>query len=812
MTSPATIYHTAAHLARALGRQRQALARALAAVPADGRMMVNGALVNAWSFAALPADLKAEIGRDAQRLGFRDAQSLLEATGWPQSATPAVPLADVAQGALAKAVKLQRALARTLAAQNDSSLSAPALEEMGLADYAREFGHAITGRHLRRLVNRTMDRARAACVQTFDRLDLFLPENPARKLAPKAAPVLAREAEFHALHEAMAAFKNPAAPSAAEKSFLWLAAFEAYEEKLAEGRAPKKLKRSLLQFLERNAPFLVAADSLAVGNSLRVNFQRKYARWLKEDHHAKSLADRRNEKSGRWRAPELSQADRDKLIAHAVFNCGGRAAQAWRELVDRKELSADILGYYLGNPARKSYVPKQVLESIKHEIASMDDLHHGPRQARLNGPHISRDWSSVHSQDFMQADDFTFPIYYRAPDDNGGWAYMRGQTLLMIDVRSTRILGFVLISERNYTARAIRALITKVCDEHGLPRRGFYFENGIWRKAKILTGAAGAPPLSWGETEMGLREFGLKFVHSQLPRSKPVERVGGLLQDLMEGLPGYVGRNEMTEKFERVQKLKRDAERGDPDAAARFMDEDQWSGQLFTLCQRYNAAARDGKMTDGLSPDETFNRCHNPADPPVKFSAHCRYLLAHHKRPVKVTGKGILIEKAYYYGKEIEAMKGQTLLAWIDPETPDFITVTDMNRRNAVCVPRAKDVPAMEAPAEALAAAYGQIADFQGYTKSRYRILKASRVVTFRPMMADRETVELGAQIGQQRAALETAQREGQKQETKGRQAASRLGIAMTREKLRRPETAAALEALNELLESETDPTEGKQP
>ena len=60
--------------------------------------------------------------------------------------------------------------------------------------------------------------------------------------------------------------------------------------------------------------------------------------------------------------------------------------------------------------------------------------------------------------------------------------------------------------------------------------------------------------MSWGETELGLREFGVRFKHSRLPRSKPVERVIGALQNLMEGLPGYVGRNEMVEKFERVDR------------------------------------------------------------------------------------------------------------------------------------------------------------------------------------------------------------------------------------------------------------------
>lgn len=798
-------YYTAAQIALALGGHSRAVRRELANVQADGCRVINGKPAAAWSFAALPIAVQTELETTARQLGFRNAETLLARPVREWQAP--CPLAEVEQRCLDRAVKLQRALARILERQGDVTLSATELENIGLQDYGREFGHIITARAMRSLVKRTLDRDNGA--EDWARLEIYLPETPARKAATPPVTSLVIESEFHSLRQAIATFTNPAAPSAKEKALLWLLAFESYEEKLAEGKAPKRLKRALLTFLERNAPFLVASDSAAVGNAIRVNFQRKYDRWVSEDRHAKALADGRAENSGRWRAPELSETDRDKLIARAVFDCGGRVAQAWRELAERRELSEDILSYYLSNPARKSYVPDRIAESVKYEVAALCDIHHGPRQAKLNGPHISRDWSSVHSLDWLQADDFTFPIYFKAEDAQTGTVYMRGQVLLMIDLRSTRILGYVLLSERNYTARAIRTLITKVCDEYGLPRRGFYFENGIWRKAKMITGTTNPDAMSLGEAELGLREFGLKFIHAQLPRAKPVERIGGLLQDLMEGLPGYVGRNEMTEKFERVQKLLREARKGDATAAAQFMNEDQWSEQLAQLCERYNATVQNGKMNDDVSPNATFEQCRKLDDPPIKFTASCRYLLAHHKRPAKVMAKGILIDGAYYYGKEIETLKGQTVLAWIDPEAADFITVTNMNRENAVCVPRAQDVPAMDAPPEVLASALAQIGDFQGYTKARYRILKAIRPITFRPMIADREAVELGAQIGQQRAAIETEQREQQQAETKGRTLSRKLKMAIPQDKLRRAETAPALQRLTELLASDDTETQG---
>ena len=70
---------------------------------------------------------------------------------------------------------------------------------------------------------------------------------------------------------------------------------------------------------------------------------------------------------------------------------------------------------------------------------------------------------------------------------------MRGQFLPMIDVRSLRVLGFGLRPEKSYNAAMIRTLITWVCDEHGLPRKGFYFERGIFGPARVCSKAMPVP-------------------------------------------------------------------------------------------------------------------------------------------------------------------------------------------------------------------------------------------------------------------------------------------------------------------------------
>jgi hypothetical protein len=255
----------------------------------------------------------------------------------------------------------------------------------------------------------------------------------------------------------------------------------------------------------------------------------------------------------------------------------------------------------------------------------------------------------------------------------------------------------------------------------------------------------------------------------------------GAMQNLMEGIPGYIGRNEQIEKFERMQKLKLEAERGNASALESFMDEDQWADALEVICDRYNAARQDGKMTGGLSPDEAFECFADKSTPPIKFSPECRYLLAHHRRPSRVGRNGITLrfgrEVFNYRNENTGRLRGHTVLTWFDPENPEILTVTDGQRKNAFCVARSQDVPAMEAPTEILAQETSRIAEHQAYAKARYRILKPKHAMSVRRMIADRQTIELGEQIGKQREAIESTQREAGSRIRKVHRLARELGL-----------------------------------
>ncbi|HZV36574.1 MAG TPA: hypothetical protein VFB72_18495, partial [Verrucomicrobiae bacterium] len=95
-----TQHFTAAQIARALGRKRQAIARALADVRADGNVIVSGQTASAWSFCALPVAMQRQLEQTAERRGYRNPEALL-ADDAPQlgarSACPIIALETQSQ-------------------------------------------------------------------------------------------------------------------------------------------------------------------------------------------------------------------------------------------------------------------------------------------------------------------------------------------------------------------------------------------------------------------------------------------------------------------------------------------------------------------------------------------------------------------------------------------------------------------------------------------------------------------------------------------------------------------------------------------
>jgi hypothetical protein len=749
---------TAAEIAIALGAQRQAIQRALAMSPEAGTRIVRGNEAATWAVDSLPAAIRSKLDRRAKAKGYLSAEHLL--SGPPRRFEARVPINQLCEQVQQRAMKLRDALALPLAEQGGGRKGA-ALAEIGLREYRRAFGFEIEDRHWRRLLSRTVERD--AGDEQWARLELYVDE---RLRAPKptshtkglSEKKLGLEAENILLAYA-GQVRTASSPTAQEKALLWQCAFEQSAELAQNGIKARDARLAMRRALWKCGVTL-AKNEVSMGQLWRV----KEEAWRAAGSSISALKDRRSETSGNHRMPELTKRDIDLITAQAIRR-GGRVSQAWREALETGELSPEVRSHYDGAyHASKSYVPRKIRDLITPDVRALHDIHHGPRRAELNGAYISRDWSGVSAGDWYCADDVTQNSYYYAPDEHGRLSLMRGQLLLMIDCRSTCILAFAFLDQRNYTAHAIRTLITHTADTHGLPRQGFYLERGIWATSRLLKGDSqiSNEDLTWTESEGGLRELGLKFRHSKLPRSKPVERVIGALQNLLDGEPGDSGRDEVKQGFERMRERKRLVEAGHAPAEKFFYSYEQLTNRIAQMCDGYNADRNDGKMTGARTPIDAWQRYQSV--PLVRLPAEARYLLAHHKRPLYVGRNGITLhfgkQTFNYRNEQTGRLIGRKVLAWFNPESSEILAVTDMNRENCFTIERNEDVPAMNASPEELNAAMASRDAHNGYLKHRYRTLARLPNLNFRPTLIDAETGNLGRTIEKQKGDLTTKRKE----------------------------------------------------
>ncbi len=410
--------------------------------------------------------LREELDAEAPRQNCRDRKELLVAQLNPllrKAWQPKIPLNEVSDDCRRKAVKLQRALLPSLERYERGEMAGAELEQLGRADYAREFGHEIADRTWRFVFQRT--RARARNADDFLNVALFLDDNCARKREmPKA---LSFDESFGPLHRLITGFSDPTAPTSTEGEALWFAACKLFLAH-AGTSGERKLKRALLDFLWQFAPSLATS-----AEALRVNSGRKFDRFGEKQAHPLALKDGRESKRGEDRAPAFSQADLDQILTHSLFNCGARLAQGVRELRELGEQSglSREMRKYLGHefngtaPQSKSYVPHRLREALRHDLEVLKPYRIGARAADAASAWVKRDWSGVPSMYAPTMDDVTMPIYAWHHDKTGKCILTRGQCILAVDCRSLKVLGFSLQPDRNYNAAVIRSLITTVCSE-----------------------------------------------------------------------------------------------------------------------------------------------------------------------------------------------------------------------------------------------------------------------------------------------------------------------------------------------------------
>ena len=779
----------AQRIAQALGLSKRAVTKRLADIQAEIEM-VKGQPAKAWKLSNLPLEWQEKCADLARRMGCRGAEHLLSVSNalWQ----PEIPLAQCAAEAVAKAAKLQNALAVPITRRNDTSLSATEFEALGLREYQAVFGYTISARHWREVLDRTL--ARDAGREDWSRLEIYLEEKPARAFTlPKQGP---DDVTAH-LQDVVMSFGDPAAPSEDEIRLLWHEAFTLHQSLIEQGGDEKRIRKAILKYL-LSRPYSLAKNIA----SLRKIFARNLRSWMDNTGNPEALRDGRKSKQ----SFALSQSDLDTLTTRAL-QCGGRVSQAYRECRQQGMLSAALMAAHPAN-ASKSYVPSFIRAKLGPEVKRLMPYHRGPREHILNGPSLHRDPESLFFGDIYQADDTTPPIRWVDLTDPARPRVVRGQLLVMIDVATTKILSTVLIPAAQYSAKHILLLMQKTCKVWGLPRVAWHFENGLWKRAKLVKGTTTA--LSEGELRLGFKaEFGVDFVHARLPRAKRVEKVIGLIQNHMERLTGYIGRDERYDRFERTQKhLQRTESVNDQPSSPDefFMTYDEWCNELDQIVSRYNREPQEGDVLKGMSPNEAAHARENRRNPQIVFDSRCDHLLMHYKSVRMVSSKGIEITRdkaTYSYCSGITgALVGEQVLVWENLEDRSYIIITDLDKKNPITIPAQALVKYHDESPEVLARENAKINGHLSYARDRYQVVKPDRLRPFRQNVISPDVVATGEEMARQREEVKTKQETEAKHLAKAQKHARQADVDVV---LTNPaRQGAALETLARLKQKHT--------
>lgn len=770
MPKPQSIF-TAAQIAAALGIKRQAVQWHLRDVPQAGMRIVAGNEAAAWTVDQLPVSLRERLATMATQQRCRSVEALLSITR--QQWQPAIPLDKISDSHVQAAIKLRDALQPWLIQQHSQVLTAVEMEARGVEDYRRTFGSRITARYWRELFMRTIRRDNGA--EDWNRLEIYLPDRLKQKDAPAVMVAKALADDFAELGGFITACTNPHSPNDTEAAGIWTLALEKFTALVNSGEPEKSASRRVRQFLFARAPFLAPSR-----DALWIAWKRKLETLQKANGDVKALRDGRAENGSQFTLPE---ADRDLLIHRAVFYYRGDIAPAWRDLL-RKGFSTAVVDRYAGRAERKSHVPASVMESITSEVEMLTVMHRGSRAFDSIKGFVTRSYEGISSLQCISGDDFTLNTYFYVPDGKGWFDLTRGQVILFIDFRSLRILGWALEPRKSYSSLTIRSLCTHVFGAYGVPQI-LYFERGIWKSATLLKGKT--DPFSFTEISQGLREFGVEFIHAIRPRTKVVERIGGMFQDIAEAEPGYCGRDERRDAPESLRKQMAQVAARKIHPSKYFYSLDQWNQRISELVEQYNTEAQQGHILAGMSPDQAFETHISHTNPPKQFFAGLRYLLAHDKRLAPVTTNGVTIQvgkqKFNYRGQEIAHLVGREVLAWFDPENPESIVVTDTDRTNPICVALSQNPNALEsliAPdSGTLGRELSRIEGQASYMKTRFNVVKAKFPLPARMLLGAAQKLDLGEEIAAQKSELSEKATRRSRQRNQALQFAERTGIAV---------------------------------
>lgn len=646
----------------------------------SAEIYVKGQLTYAWRLADLSREKYNKLEKRAKSRGYRNLAQMMSGNVKSWEPKRQVPDAEKSLAGLYRDV-----LAPILRMFCRTSTKAELIRKAKRAGKTCECFSSLSAKVVRRLIEAAI--ARDSGDEKWDRWELYL----APRFDFGAAHTRIRGQRSSSHDDSIAAVDlNDAISSAGEyptqwqRNAIWHSAFCA----LAAGMTKRAIIEKLLEtnyFAQRYA-------------SVEHSFNLKHRRWTDKGGKPETLIDQRKTNHGKTLAvlTPAQQAHVHKLVLATDPNDGTRVSVSMAlRMFAQSDQCPDELAAVINKKRSSKHIITPTLKRQARITAETKMLHRGNKTFSLGAYSQPRKLTWIDAGgierpilggDIFEADDMTpnQPWYVEWNDPNDpcsvkyGVRLLRGQLLMMIDVGSQRILGFLLLArpKDSYRAEDIWSWFGQVFADVGLPRVGIRLERGIW-EAKAIHGLP-VIDSTWDNKRRigGLAALGVRAITSYSPKTKSIESLFNQLQKVLGVLGVQVGRKRG--EFEKPTRDYLACRAGNKHPAdCGFLHADEIARRVANACMFLNGDCREGEVYRGI-PDELWKR-HVSSGSPLRSvaSAHA-WVFMPYKRELTI-GNGMVRarfaehECSYYFTHpELFASlgRGYHVVVCFDPALP----------------------------------------------------------------------------------------------------------------------------------------------
>jgi hypothetical protein len=167
---------------------------------------------------------------------------------------------------------------------------------------------------------------------------------------------------------------------------LWRLAVAEYQAKILDGHKPSDVVRGLANCISKSVPGVCNSTD---ASKRQIAIERQIYRKVKRAAENGDVLDLRREANKKKRGAELSREDRKPFLHSLIYRHYGDLDTAWRECIQQKKFSQDLLNRYPIKPRCRVRCPRVMRRQFPSKLVQrMLDLAHRPRKAKQSGPYM----------------------------------------------------------------------------------------------------------------------------------------------------------------------------------------------------------------------------------------------------------------------------------------------------------------------------------------------------------------------------------------------------------------------------------------